>query len=232
MKRAVFAAVLIAAALPAYSLTFLEYLAHINFSLGPAVVAGANVSGTSDIYLFTITSTGGGGSQTFLYWPGDLDQWPVALGASLRIPLYFNTAFSLGLTGDIAYAGSLTTGVWGLYFEQYFREGLSFLGGLGVSGAILSEDLGTVKAGFGSHSGKTLTLAGNSFSGPGFMLAAKYHLFKYCFLEAGYRFGWKQKIDDYELQIDSKELDYSGATLAPLNVSPSHSFAVKIGFGI
>jgi opacity protein-like surface antigen len=230
MKKIMLLIVFASIALPSFSLTFLEYFAHINIAFGPSLLLGGDVSGDSDNYEVILYHSGGG-TLRFPYKPSDIEKWPVGINFTIRLPVYYNETLSTGITFDADIAGSVFSGFAGGYFEYYLNNKLSFLGGLGFSMANVSTDIGKIPGGY-SDSGDTVSVTGFSASGIGFSAGVKYHFFKYFFLEAGYHFGWKHTIDDYTVQIDGEDIETTGAAIEPLYINYKHAFAVKIGFGI
>jgi hypothetical protein len=199
------------------------WFARMNLSMGPNIHLGGDINDDS-LYRIELTRTSDGRTFSFNYAPSEIEIWPVNFGLGLRIPVYYNKFFAAGALINMGISGSLFSSVYGAYFEYYFTDRFSFLGGLGVSSAHLTMDLGSL-------SDKTVSLSGTSFKGPGVVLAAKYHFFKYFFLEAGYAFVNKQGITGYTLRYGGEKIPMSGSP-DQLNINTSHDIFIKIGVGI
>jgi hypothetical protein len=52
------------------------------------------------------------------------------------------------------------------------------------------------------------------------------------YLEGGYHFGWKHKIEDYTIQIGGEDIETGRMDAEPLYVNYQHGITIKIGFGI
>ena len=205
----------------AYSLTFLEYLAHCNVSLGLNTMLGGKITGDNNEYTVTVITNVG--NYNFAYKPSDIDTPVAGIAFDLRLPFYFNQLFALGL--NIEFGGlEVMSGMGGLYFDYYYSPRWSFVGALGASFSSISYKLGTIMD-------KDLDISGMG-AGFGIAAGAKFHIFKYMYLEGGYRLGWKSKIDDYSLNYDGKKV----ADLIPpppaLTMGMTHNFSIKLGAGI
>ncbi|AEF82315.1 hypothetical protein [Leadbettera azotonutricia] len=220
MKKFIIIFVLILGSIPVYSLTFLEYLAHCNVSLGPNFMAGGDISGDNAAYSIWL-SDNHGPIYYYDYSPSDIKK-PVGISFDTRLPFYFNDLFALGLNIELG-GFNYMSGLIGAYFDYYFSPRWSFVGSIGGSLALISYKLGEAN-------GKDVTLSGSGTSGLGLSLGAKFHVFKYMYLEAGYRLGWASKISEYSVRYDGEKV--GNLPLPPLKASASHNFSIKIGAGI
>jgi hypothetical protein len=223
VKKHVLIIALIALALPAYSLTFMEYFSHINFSLGVGFFGGGDVD-TDDYGWHIELSDNKGNFKIYNYPLSDIETSPVGLSLNFRIPFYFNRIISTGFTMDMGLSGDYFTGVIGGYVEGHITERFSLLGGIGGSVATLTPEVG-------KFLGDRVVVSGSSASGLGFYGAAKFHIFKYVFFEGGYRFTGKQKVSDWKVKVDGEEIP-GDINFPPLDVLASHCFSMKIGIGI
>ena len=206
----------------AYSLTFLEYLAHCNISLGANMMVGGEISGDNNEYTITVYTNMG--NYNFAYKPSDIDTPVAGIAFDLRLPFYFNQLFALGL--NVEFGGfDVMSGMGGLYFDYYFSPRWSFVGSLGVSLSGITYNLGKIL-------NKNLDLSGMGSAGLGISAGAKFHILKYMYLEAGYRLGWKSKIDEYSLNYDAEKVADLFPSPPALTMGMNHNFSLKLGAGI
>jgi hypothetical protein len=227
MKRQIILLFLFIASFQAYAYEFSDWLAHCNFSLGVNAVIGGDVIDKGDEYLVRLPA------YIFHFDPdSDIKTLPVNFGLSLRIPVCFTDAFAAGLLANVGGTISFMLGIYGAYFEYYYKDGWSFLAGFGVSGAYLNTDVGRMPSDTGgSYANDRISVMGSSFSGPGFVLGAKYHIYEYLFLEAGYGLVWEQHIKNADLAIGSKLVPLRGE-FDSIDLRTAHSLFIKIGVGM
>ena len=206
----------------AYSITFLEYLAHCNVSLGANMMFGGKITGDTNEYTVIVYSNIG--SYNFAYKPSKIDTPIGGIAFGLRLPFYFNQQFALGL--NVEFGGlEVMSGLAGLYYDYYFSPRWSFVGSLGLSLGGISYKLGEIM-------NKRLDISGMGSPGLGIAVGTKFHIFKYMYLEAGYRLGWKSKIKDYSLNYDGEKVaDLYPPPLA-LTMGMTHNISIKLGAGI
>jgi hypothetical protein len=224
MNKRMIILLLIFVSLQAHAIEFLDWFERVNLSIGPNAVIGGDVVDKGDEYQVQVLS------YRFHYDPAsDITRWPVNVGISLRIPVYYAQEFTTGLLANMGISNSLHSGVFGGYFEYYYRDGWSFLAGFGISGVYMDAPVGRMPAN-STNANASISVTGSSFSGPGFVLGAKYHLYKYLFLEGGYSLLWKQHINNPRLKV--------GNSLVPMedfnsiDIRTAHHIFVKIGVGM
>jgi len=223
MKKKLFAIIFFAFLVnSAFSLTFLEYLAHCNVSLGPNMMLGGKISGDNNAYIITVYTNIG--TYNFAYKPSDIDTPIAGLAFGFRLPFYFNQKYALGLDFELG-GFNIMSGMGGLYFDYYLFPRWSFVGSLGVSFSGITYNLGKIM-------NKDLDLSGFGGAGLGIAVGAKFHIFKYMYLEAGYRLGLKSKIDDYSLNYDGKKVADLFPPPPALTMGITHNFSIKLGAGI
>ena len=206
----------------AYSLTFLEYLAHCNVSMGPNMMLGGKVSGDNNEYIvFVHTNIG---TFNFEYKPSDIDTPVAGIAFGLRFPFYFNKEYALGLNFEFGGIDVMSM-LGGLYFDYYFSPRWSFVGSVGMSMGNISYNLGKIMD-------KDLDISGWGTAGLGIGAGAKFHILKYMYLEAGYRLGWKTKINEYSLNYDGEKVADLYPPPPDLIMGMTHNFSIKLGAGI
>jgi len=223
MKKRLFAIIFLGFLVSsAYSFTFLEYLGHCNVSLGANMMFGGEISGDNNAYTVIVYTNLG--TYNFAYKPSDINTPIPGLAFDLRLPFYFNKNFALGL--NIEFGGfNVMSGMGGLYFDYYITKRWSLVSSVGVSFGGITYNLGKIQK-------KDLDISG--FGTPGFGAAAgvKFHIFKYMYLEAGYRLALKSKIDEYSLNYDGEKVADLSPPPPPLNMGMNHNISIKLGAGI
>jgi hypothetical protein len=241
-----------ATSISAFSLE--NYFGHMNFSMSFAAPFGLSFSGDMSRYDYVIKD-GFGDNYYTSYDPNVFANYSPGILIGLRIPAYYNDILSTGCAlyfsivnthfTKNSYVGS---GFGGAYFEykfsQYdnsFLQNLSVLGSVGC-GLNMINGGGKLKAAWagdpGFYDGNEFHKPGSSHtiggtSSPMFAIgvSAKYHLWKYVFLELGCNYYFKSKVDKFEAEIDGKKHNIVEQP-RPLNISGFGVVFLGVGVGI
>ena len=226
---------LILAAVPAFVHPdgFLTYLGHCNLSMGPNLWLGANRKSDNVITPLNFSSNRGN-HYTFYFDPSANDKQKImGFSLNMRFPFYYDYddfseyfAIGMGMEGNSQIVDEKNNGILQIipviYFNYHLTERWSFFTDAGCSLTAVDQVIG----GVGDREVKVSVLS-PAFSAS---LGAKFHIFEYLYLEAGYRFVWASKLQYYTVYHGEEDLGVP--KIPPISLSPSSHFSIRIGVGI